>query len=322
MGAGQVAIIGARWPDHSIECEVLGRSQDDVARDPGTSREGILSAGAEADVILAGPRAVFDADVLTQLRCRGIVRYGVGYENIDVDAANRLGIIVATVPDYGTDAVALHAVTLVLAALRRIVTADAMVKAGSWDVRALAPLHLPAALTAGVIGFGRIGRRTAEHLQALGFGRILAQDAFTQVEAPGIDSAALPELLTQCDVVSLHTPARADGMPLLGPGELELMKPGSVLVNTARGSLIDTDALIVALGRSRPAFAALDVFDSEPPDPQQYADVLDRIILTPHMAWFTEETERDLRVKTAEEAKRLLDGDAPLHPVSTNSERT
>lgn len=320
MDARRIAVIGARWPDISIECEVLGRTPDQVAQDPGASRAGILAAAADADVILAGPRPRFDAGTLAQLRCRGIVRYGVGYDNVDVAAASRLGIVVAIVPDYGTDAVALHAVALALAGLRRIPAADHMVRSGTWDVGALRPLHLPVALTAGVVGFGRIGRRTAEHLRSLGFGRVLVHDAFVPIDVPGLQAAPLERLLSECDVVSLHAPARSDGLPLLGPAELELMKPGSILVNTARGSLIDTDALVDALGRGRPALAALDVFDPEPAEPERFAGVLDRVIMTPHMAWYSEESERDLRVKAAAEAKRLLDGDAPLHPVSSEGE--
>lgn len=320
MDTKRIAVIGARWPDLSIECEVLERSSHEIARDPGASREGILAAAADADVILAGPGPPFDADTLAQLRCTGIVRYGVGHDNVDVEAAGRLGITVAVVPDYGTDAVAVHAVALALAGLRRIPTADRMIKAGTWDVTALGPLHLPAALTAGVVGFGRIGRRTADHLRSLGFGRVMAHDAFVPVAAAGIEAAPLKDLLAECDVVSLHAPARSDGRPLLGPAEFALMRPGSVLVNTARGTLIDTDALVGALGRGRPALAALDVFDPEPAEPERFAGVLDRVIMTPHMAWYSDESERDLRIKAAAEAKRLLEGDAPLHPVSSEAE--
>lgn len=320
MDTKRVAVIGARWPDLSIECEVLGRSHDEIAHDPGTSREGVLAAAADADVILAGPRPQFDADTLARLRCTGIVRYGVGHDNVDLEAANRLGITVAIVPDYGTDAVALHAVALALTGLRRIPAADRMVKAGTWDMQALRPLHLPEALTAGVVGFGRIGRRTAEHLRSLGFGRVLAHDALITIDSASFEAASLDALLSECDVVSLHAPARSDGTPLLGAAELDLMKPGSILVNTARGSLIDSGALVTALGRGRPALAALDVFDPEPAEPERFAGALDRVIMTPHMAWYSEESERNLRAKAAAEAKRLLNGEAPLHPVSTGAE--
>ncbi len=312
----QVAIIGARWPDIDVECSVLGMTQEEIARSPGTSREEILAAAGDAEVILAGPRPRFDAETVQLLGCRGIVRYGVGYDNVDVAAAHRQRIVVATVPDYGTEAVALHAVALTLAGLRRIPHADRLVRTGTWDIGAVRPLHLPAALTAGVIGMGRIGTRTAEMFTGLGFGRVLAHDALRAIDAPGVTPSSLHEVLAGADVVSLHIPGAPDGSPLLGEEELALMRPDSILVNTARGSLIDSAALVEALRRGRPAQAALDVFDPEPPDTSPFNDVLDRIIMTPHMAWYTEESERDLRVKTAEEALRILRGEPVRHPVA------
>lgn len=315
-----VAIIGARWPDITIECDVLGLTPDQVNRGSGESRADILAMAADAEVILAGPRPKFDAETLTQLRCRGIVRYGVGHDNVDLAAATRRRIAVAVVPDYGTDAVALHAVTLVLSAMRRIGEADQMTKSGMWNFDTLRPLHMPSALSAGVIGFGRIGRKTADHLETLGFGRVLAHDSHVPVDADGIESASLQEVLSGCDVVSLHAPARQDGRPLLGASELALMKPGSILVNTARGSLIDSEALVAALGYGRPALAALDVFESEPPQLDRFDGVLDSLIMTPHMAWYTEESERDLRTKAAMEARRLLRSEPLLNQVTIESE--
>ena len=315
-----VAIIGARWRDAIIEAEVLGIPEAEIARDPGASPDAIVEVAGGAEVILAGPRPRFDAATMDRLNCKGIVRYGVGYENVDVAAAQQRGITVAYVPDYGTAAVALHAVSLALAALRRIPQLDRSVKSGSWDFGPARPLHLPAALTAGIIGFGRIGQAAAALLKNVGFARTVVFDEYVDAAAAGFEAVSLVELLTQADVVSLHAPGAADGTPLIGPSEIALMKPGSVIVNTARGALIDTAALVAGLREGRPAVAALDVFKPEPPDPEMFAGVLDSVILTPHMAWYTEETEIALRSKTAEEAKRILEGEKPDNPVPAPGE--
>lgn len=310
----RVAIIGARWSDIELEAEILGVSAAEITTDPGGSSEAIVAAAGRADVILAGPRPQFDAVTLGQLKCRGIVRYGVGYDNVDVSAAARNSIAVAYVPDYGTEAVALHAVTLAMAALRRIPQLDSMVKRGVWDISRVRPLHLPGSLTVGVVGFGRIGRSAAGYFANLGFGTVLACDEYVAIEEPGIEATSMEGLLERSDVVSLHAPGSGEGS-LIGPNEIRSMRDGSVIVNTARGSLIDTAALVAGLAAGRPAVAALDVFDPEPVDLAAFAEVLDQVIMTPHIAWYTEESEQALRTKTAQEARRFLDGDAPLHAV-------
>lgn len=315
-----VAIIGARWADVDLETRILGVAAEDVVTSAGASSDDIVAAAAGAAVILAGPRPRFDEATLEKLGCRGIVRYGVGYDNIDIAAASRLGIKVAYVPDYGTETVALHALSLALAALRRIPQLDASLKAGGWGFDSARPLHMPSELTAGVVGFGRIGRATAKLLGSVGFGRVIVHDEFVSVEEEDVSAASLDELLAESDLVTLHAPGGADGAPLLGAAELSRMKSGSVLVNTARGSLIDSSALRSALLAGAPAVAALDVFDPEPVDLSQYAGVEDRIIMTPHVAWYTVESETVLRTKTAEEAKRILEGAAPLNPVPAGEE--
>jgi D-3-phosphoglycerate dehydrogenase len=284
-----------------------------VSGDGATSDDVVMQA-AGADVVLAGSSPRFGADVIERLSCRGIVRYGVGVETVDLDAAARAGMWVAYVPDYGTDAVALHAVTLLLAGIRRLLVADGVVKRGGWGVGELRPLHAPEALTVGIVGFGRIGRRVAELLGPFGFS-LAAHDAYVDPStvAPGVSTRTLEEILTSSDALTLHLPARHDGRPLLGRSELERLKPGAILVNTARGSLIDQEALIDGLGRGTPALAALDVFEPEPPQRDAFAEVIDRVVLTPHMAWYTEESERNLRIKAANEALRILEGRSPRY---------
>jgi D-3-phosphoglycerate dehydrogenase len=305
-----VAIVGTRYEDFGIEEAVLGPAGCTVVSGPGASADELVEVAGAADVIVAGSAPRFDAATIGRLRCRGIVRSGVGVETIDLDAAAAAGMWVARVADYGTDAVSLHAVTLALAGIRGVVAADRRVRSGAWGFAPLRPLHLPGELQAGVVGFGRIGRRTAELLHGLGF-RVVAHDPLAPVDAPAIADASLEELLATSDVVSLHAPAPADGSTLIGAAELATMKEHSVLVNTARGALVDQDALVAALQRGRPATAALDVFASEPVDASIFAEVAEHVILTPHMAWYTEESERDLREKAAREALRLLDGERP-----------
>jgi D-3-phosphoglycerate dehydrogenase / 2-oxoglutarate reductase len=311
-----VAILGTRWADFSIEKQVLAPLAVEIRSGDGSSPDAVAEEAGGADVILAGSSPRFDAPTLKRLTCRGIVRYGVGTETIDLDAAARRGMWVAFVPDYGVEAVSLHAITLILAGLRRLVQADALVKAGEWGLGRLRPLHSPSALTAGVIGFGRIGSRVASHLSSLGF-RVLAHDPYAAIPASLAAGAQLDGLLRAADVISLHAPQHRDSTPLIGKKEIEQMKPGAVLVNTARGPLIDHSALVEGLATGRPGIAALDVYPQEPPDVTVFEPVIDRTILTPHMAWYTEESEADLRLRAAEEARRILTGEPPMNVAAS-----
>lgn len=307
----KVAVLGTRFDDFDVERDVLG--EVDVVSGPGRDRSEVLEVATGADVILAGAAPRFDAETLRELGCPAIVRLGVGVDTVDLDAARQLGMWVSYVPDYGTEAVALHAVTLILSAVRRLPMADRHIRTGSWGFGHLRPLHLPASLMVGVVGYGRIGRRVAAMLGGVGFERFLICDPLVEEVAEGT-VYGLEELLSRADVVTLHAPPPAAGH-LLGAGALSSMRPGSVLVNTARGALVDTTALVAALGSGRPAVAALDVFENEPPDASLFEPVADRLILTPHMSWYTEETELELRRQGAAEARRILNGDTPLHPV-------
>jgi D-3-phosphoglycerate dehydrogenase / 2-oxoglutarate reductase len=155
----------------------------------------------------------------------------------------------------------------------------------------------------------------ARCFSGLGFG-VCAFDRYVTVpDDDGVDSVSLEDLLVRSDVVSLHAPGRPDGRPLLDAPLLASMKPGSVLVNTARGSLVDVPALVAGLAAGRPGRAALDVYPQEPPDLTVFTDVADRVLFTPHMAWYTEESEIDLRRKAAQEAVRLLRDEPLRDPV-------
>ena len=307
MRTPTVAVLGTRYADLSVEEQVLGPLGAVLTLGDGGTAEDILAVAADAEVVLAGSRPRFDAQVLAGLSCRGIVRYGIGVDSIDLDAAQRLGIAVARVSDYGTEAVAFHTVAMATALLRRLPEADHSLRSGGWGVADLRPLHLPSAVTAGVLGYGRIGAQAAHYLRGLGFS-VCAHDAFTDVPAgDGVRAVSLEELLETSDVLLLHAPGDPSGRPLLGAPELARMQAGRVLVNL--------DALVVALAAGRPRHAGLDVFPSEPVDAAVFAPVADRVLLTPHAAWYTEESEADMRHKAASEAARLLRGEPLREPV-------
>lgn len=315
MSGPLVAILGTRYESFAVEEEILAPFGVRLVADPGATADAILAVAADADVVLAGSAPKFTAEVVAGLRCRGIVRYGVGTDSVDLDAARAHGIAVARVSDYGTEAVAFHTVATACALVRRLPEADRSIRAGGWGFAGLRPLHLPSSLTAGVVGFGRIGRQVAAYLLGLGFS-VCAFDEYVDVPVDsGVRAVDLDTLLDQSDVVLLHAPGNPDGSPLLDAARLARMRPGSVLVNTARGTLIDLPALVDALESGRPARAALDVFPHEPVDVAAFAGVEDALLLTPHMAWYTDESEEDMRRKAAAEAARLLAGEPLRDPV-------
>lgn len=302
-----VAILGTRFPDFSIEREVLEPLGVRIIDGNGSDRQAIIDQAGNADVILAGAAPKFDADTLAAISCMGIVRYGVGTESIDLQAAKNLGIWVLRVADYGTEAVATHAVAMALTAVRRIPQADQRVRSGEWGFAPLRPLHLPSAMTVGVIGTGRIGRHAANQFVGLGF-RVLAYDIVKPKDAmPGVQFVeSLNELVRESDILSLHVPGAPDGSALFNEELLGEVKKGCIIVNTSRGTLIDPAALARGLAVGKPGFAALDVFPKEPPNLEVFASVAENLLFTPHMAWYTEESEADLRFKAAHEVRRLL----------------
>ena len=295
MSGPLVAILGTRFRDLAVEEEVLAPFGARLVTDPGATPADILAVAADADVVLAGSAPKLTADVIAGLRGRGIVRYGVGTDSVDLDAA--------------------RATARPCALLRRLPEADRVLREGRWGFADLRPLHVPSALTAGVVGFGRIGRQAASYLLGLGF-TVVAHDEYVDVPPDtGVRAVDLDTLLAAADAVLLHAPGTPDGAPLLGADRLARMREGSVLVNTARGSLVDVPALVEALRAGRPARAALDVFPQEPADADLFAGVEDKVLLTPHMAWYTEESELDMRRKAAAEAARLLAGEPLRDPV-------
>jgi D-3-phosphoglycerate dehydrogenase len=298
----ELAILSSRCDVTVAEC----RTEDDV-----------LAVAADADAVICQYAPITDRVLAGLHRCRVVARYGVGVDTIDAGAAERRGIWVTNVPDYGIEEVADHALALSLSLLRGVHRLSRRVRAGEWDYRAVRPLHRISTLTVGVIGYGRIGANYAAKVRALG-ARVLVADVRMLDPgdlAPGVDHLPLDELLTCAHLVSVHVPATLGGGPLLGGRELGMMQPGAYLVNTARGSLVDQSALLSAVETGALAGAALDVLGTEPPtDTRLLAD--DRIIVTPHSAWYSEEALRMLKEEVAYEVMRVLDGNPPRSPVN------
>ncbi|MDR0626494.1 MAG: C-terminal binding protein [Bifidobacteriaceae bacterium] len=243
-----------------------------------------------------------------------VIRYGVGYDNVDVVAASELGVRVANVPDYGTGTLADHAAALLLALLRRLPHYGAAMAADGWCAkRAFGPLRAFASTTVGLVGAGRIGMALAQKLRGLGF-NLIAYDKYLDpavlVEA-GIEPVGFEPLLGRAHAVSLHLPLDATTRHLIGAEALSWMRPDAVIVNTARGGLIDAEALAQALRTGALAGAGLDVFEAEPMDPDSPLRQMDQVILTPHVAFVSQDSSANLQRLAAEELDRVLCGANP-----------
>ena len=218
---------------------------------------------------------------------RAVVTATVGFDHIDLDAAEARGVAVASVPDYCTEEVADHALTLLLVLVRGVVALDRDVRRGGWNPRAAGPLRTLAELRVGIVGLGRIGGAVATRLLALG-AEVWAND-LVPVARDGVRFVELDELLAECDAVTLHVPLARETRGLIGRAELASMKRGALLVNTSRGAVVDVGAVLQELRAGRLGGAALDVLPQEPPP---VAPIAPNLVLTPHAAYYSEAAER------------------------------
>jgi D-3-phosphoglycerate dehydrogenase len=286
-----------------------------------TSEDELIRVGADADAMLVSTREAITRRVLENIpRVKVISRYGVGLDNVDLDAAADAGIVVTHYPGYCTAEVADHALAMILALNRRIVEQDRALREGAWvehgpSTRRIlrGPIQPLREQTLGIVGFGRIGQAVAARARPFGV-TLLAADPYQEPEvirAAGAEPVTLEELLRRADIVTIHTPLTPQTRGMIDAAALALMKPSAVLINTARGPIINLPALSEALQQGVIAGAALDVVDPEPLPADSPFYGLPNVILTPHSAYYSERSVDVVRRETLLEALQVLRGKRP-----------
>lgn len=282
------------------------------------TEEDLINQCKDADILL-NQYAPITRRVMESLpNLKYVVRYGVGTDNIDKVAAEELGVQVGNVPDYGMNEVADQALTCMLALLRKLPKMSKQTKDGTWDYATSIPIHRFSATTVGVIGLGRIGRNFAKKAYAIGFNVIGYDPYYSPNSKDGTDfikAVSVEELLKNADVVSVHCPLD-NSRGMLDRSSMELMKRGAYLINVARGGIVDEEALDWALSSGQLGGAALDCMAKEPADSDNKLFRHTNLLVTPHMAWYSEEAAQELKRKIAEEAVRFSKGEAIHYPVN------
>jgi D-3-phosphoglycerate dehydrogenase len=271
-------------------------------------------SGDDVVGVVAWERRVGKAELARLPGLRVVLTPSVGFDHLDLDAARRHGgVWVCHVPDYCVEEMADSALALALALMRGVVELDRRVREGHWDADGAGPLRRIRGTRFGVVGFGRIGAAVAARALSLGF-EVWASDpgvADETVRAAGVRPAPLAALLGACHVVSVHAPLSDATRGLIGPAEIAAMPLGALLVNTARAALCDTGALLAALREGRLGGVALDVLEVEPPTPEHPAPRAANLIVTPHAAYASPESEAELQRRVGAALRAVLDGRAP-----------
>lgn len=314
-----IPITDYTFPSLEPERAVLEPLGAQVAGHQCRTEEDVLAAVAGSRVVIA-QFAPITRRVLASLAAgAAVVRYGIGVDNIDLEAARELGVAVANVPDYCIDEVADHTVMLLLALLRKLPALEHELRSGGWGGIAVArPLPALRNITVGLFGLGRIGRAVLARLKPFGCRFVGYDPALSGAAAAELDVELLDraEVLRRADALTLHLPLTSQTQHMIDAAALELMKPNAVIVNTARGGLIDADALAAALHAGQIGGAGLDVFSVEPLPADSPLRNTPRLILTPHMSWYSDEAIVRLQTMAAEEAARALRGEPLRCPIA------
>lgn len=313
-----VVIAYGEFPDTALEAEVLSAIQATIVHARGLETPEQLEAARLADALMVTTQRVPASLVADLAHCRIISRVGTGLDAIDIAAATERGIWVTNVPDYSVDEVSTHAITLLLAQARRLPRVLESTRRGEWDARFVRPFPRLKGQTLGVLGFGRIAQATAAKGRGLGL-VVIAHDPYIAPEvmaAAGVRAVDAETLWRESDFISLHTPLTDGTRQVVNARSLAQMKPTAFLINTARGPLVDEAALLHAVRSGQIAGAALDVLTVEPPPPDHPLLHEERILITPHYAWYSESSNHDVRIRGAEEVVRAIRGERPRFPVN------
>ncbi len=275
----------------------------------------LLDITKDADAIITQYSDI-NREVIENLEhCKMIIKYGIGVNNIDSNAATEKGIYVCNVPDYGIDEVSNHAIALLMALARKLPTITDALRKGDWGYGSIVPLHRVAGSTLGLIGFGRIPQLVAKKMAGFDV-NIIAYDPFFDKQKAadmGVKLVDLDELCKESDYISIHCPLTPETTHIINKDRLSMMKQHAIIINTARGPVICEEDLIEALNSHTIAGAGLDVYEEEPIKIDNKLLSMENVIATPHCAWYTEEAILNLQRKVAEEVANVLQGNLPFN---------
>jgi D-3-phosphoglycerate dehydrogenase len=313
-----VAVTDSPFPSLDPARAALARLDPEFRMSRSPSADDILAVGRDADAVLV-TYAKLPGELLRQFRrCKAIGRFGLGVDNIDLPAAKELGIAVNYVPDYCLREVSDHAMALLLALARKIPFSNKLVQSGRWEVPPIVPLRRLEGRLLGLIGFGNIPRALAPKAQAFGL-KVLAHDPFVgkdDLDRAGVEGVSFDDLLGRSDFISVHAPLTPATRGLINAAAFAKMKKGALLINTARGPLVEEGALVMALDSGKLGGAALDVVATEPLAKDSLLLGRDNVILTPHTAFYSVEALEELQTKCASDVARVLSGEKAVYPIS------
>jgi len=318
MGKYKVVILKTIFPDTKVEEEILKEINADLILIPSADEDTIIQHISDVDAIVTPYVQVTEKILEAAKKCKVVVRTGIGVDAIDIPAATRRGIYVANVPDYCFDEVSDHTLALVLALQRKINIISQKVKKGAWGVDEVKPIFGLKGQIYGLVAFGNIARVVAKKAQVFGF-NIIATDPFIPPEEAkkfGVKLVEFDKLLEISDVISIHAPLSKSTYHMFNEETIGKMKSTAYLVNTSRGGLIDQRALYNALKSGKIAGAALDVMEEEPPKVDEPLLTLDNVIITAHIAYYSEASEIELRKRFSKEVVTVLKGGQPKNWVN------
>ena len=296
----KILITDYDFPDLELERGIFAAAGIEMVTAQCRSEEAVIAAAAGCSALLVQYAPVSER-VLAALPQVGLVsRFGAGYDTVDPAACARHGVWLANSPDYGVGEVATHALAMALALMRHLPFYDRDVKSGNWHYLSPGRIRRASGLTVGILGLGRIGKRFA-HLARNTFGRVIACDPYIiDGDFPAyVERVTLPQLFEAADVISLHVPLTTETRGMVDGALLDRVRPGTILVNTARGAVVDIGALLAALDSGRLSAAGLDVLPAEPLATEHPLARHPRVLLTPHAAFYSIEAEVELRRKAA-----------------------
>ena len=314
----KVVVTDYDFPSVEIEREILNRVNADLIELENTDEKYLMEATQNADGMLV-QRAPITRRVIQNFRkCKIISRYAVGLDKIDVEAATERGIFVTNVPDYCIQEVSDHTLTLILCCARKITFLEREVKKGIWEPHSAKGIPRLKGQVLGLIGFGNIARDLSVKAKTIGF-RILAYDPYVKSSIflkYKVKKSTLEDLLRESDFISLHIPLTGETEKIIGAKEFQMMKRTCFFINTARGKVVDQTALVDALKRGLIAGAGIDVMENEPPDPMDSLLKMENVIITPHVGYYSDVSEKELQQKAAEQVALVLKGKMPKYIVN------